>query len=47
MTKKQYLLIFFVDICGYKTFVKIYLMPTEILSAINSRVGSRDISGEI
>jgi hypothetical protein len=35
--KKQYLLRFFIEIFGYKTFVKIYLILPEILSVINSR----------
>jgi hypothetical protein len=37
IAKKQYLLRFFLEILGYKTFVKIYLIRTEILSVINSR----------
>jgi hypothetical protein len=34
---KQYLLRFFLERFGYKTFVKIYLILPEILSVINSR----------
>jgi hypothetical protein len=37
IAKKQYLLRFFLEILGYKTFVKIYLILPEILSVINSR----------
>jgi hypothetical protein len=37
ITKKQYLLRFFLEMFGYKTFVKIYLIHPEILSVINSR----------
>jgi hypothetical protein len=35
--QKQYLLRLFLEILGYKTFVKIYLILPEILSVINSR----------
>jgi hypothetical protein len=37
-SQKQYLLRFFLEIFGYKTFVKIYLILPEILSVINSRI---------
>jgi hypothetical protein len=54
VAKKQYLLRFFLEIVGYKTFVKIYLILPGILSVINSResgfsriLGARDISGAI
>jgi hypothetical protein len=33
--KKKYLLRSFIEIFGFKTFVKIYLIPPEILSVIN------------
>jgi hypothetical protein len=53
-SQKQYLLRFFLQLFGYKTYVKIYLIRTEILSVINSResgfsriLGARDISGAI
>jgi hypothetical protein len=36
-SQKQYLLRFFLELFGYKTFYKIYLIRTEILSVINSR----------
>jgi hypothetical protein len=36
IAKKQYLLRFFLEIFGYKAFVKIYLILPEILSVINS-----------
>jgi hypothetical protein len=37
IAKKQYLLRFFLERFCYKTFVKIYLIRTEILSVINTR----------
>jgi hypothetical protein len=37
IAEKQYLLRPFLDIFGYNTFVKIYLIFTDILSVINSR----------
>jgi hypothetical protein len=37
IAKKQYILRFFIEIFGYKTFVKIYLILPEIFSVINSR----------
>jgi hypothetical protein len=57
IAKKQYLLRFDLEIFGYKTFVKIYLIVPEIFSVINAREsgfsriskseGARDISGAI
>jgi hypothetical protein len=37
IAKKQYLLRFFLEIFGYKTFCKIYFILSEILCVINSR----------
>jgi hypothetical protein len=36
-SQKQYLLRFFLELFGYETFVKIYLILPEILSVINSQ----------
>jgi hypothetical protein len=49
IAKKQYLLRYFLEIFGYKTFVKIFLILPEILSVINSRESgfSRILKSEV
>jgi hypothetical protein len=45
IAKKQYLLRFFLELFGYKTFDKIYLIRTEILSVEQSKTRNGHGSG--